>query len=388
MKLNCIHCGGAFAVRGEQLGAAVACPHCQAVVHLPKADDGSAPAEDEQPHAPGGALTNSISFLTSLIVHTLFLIAVFLMPRFGQQGLPGEESEVLIGVLPAETLSENPDDSLDTAEAETETNPVDETLDDLEIEPPTDTSDAAALENIALNPASMSSGGGDFSLESFSAAGGGDGGGWDGMLQRLRLTGLDVVIVFDSTASMGGEISQVKTQIKRIGETLARLVPKARISLVTFRDQGDAYIVKEPILPLTGDVQLIDEYLARINAGGGGDVPEAVHAGLAAAVNQNEFRSSARKIILLFGDAPPHVNRFGDCLRVASDFNRQNRGVVSTVTCRKQTHLKEFVEIAQVGGGEAFLTTDEEQIVTQLMILVFGSRYRSKVVEAFELMEK
>ncbi len=77
-----------------------------------------------------------------------------------------------------------------------------------------------------------------------------------------------------------------------------------------------------------------------------------------------------------------------DCLRVASDFSRQDRGVVSTVTCRKQTKLQEFVEIAQVGGGEAFLTADEEQIVTQLMILVFGSRYRDKVVEAFKLMEE
>ena len=42
--------------------------------------------------------------------------------------------------------------------------------------------------------------------------------------------------------------------------------------------------------------------------------------------------------------------------------------------------------IAQMGGGEAFLTSDEEQIVTQLMILVFGSEFRDKVLEAFDLM--
>ena len=39
-----------------------------------------------------------------------------------------------------------------------------------------------------------------------------------------------------------------------------------------------------------------------------------------------------------------------------------------------------------MGGGEAFLTTDERQIMTQLMVLVFGSRYREKVVEAFRLL--
>jgi hypothetical protein len=334
-------------------------------------------------------LTNSISGLTSLVFHTLLLIIIALLPQFGDPGVPGEGEEVMIGILPNENLSENPDDSLDAAEeVAKENDAADDMLDDLEIQSPTETSDAAASDLIALNPASMSSGGGgDFNLGAVSAGGGGDGGGWDGMLQRLRLTGLEVVIVFDSTGSMGGEIAQVKKQITRIGQTLVRLVPKARISLITYRDTGDAYVVKEPILPLTGDIQLIEEYLGRVSAGGGGDHPEAVDAGLNAAVGQNDFRSSARKVILLFGDAPPHSARFGDCLRIASDFNRQNRGVVSTVTCRNQTKLKEFVEIAQVGGGEAFLTTDEEQIVTQLMILVFGSRYRNKVVEAFELMD-
>ena len=51
------------------------------------------------------------------------------------------------------------------------------------------------------------------------------------------------------------------------------------------------------------------------------------------------------------------------------------RDRVPRPTCRNRARLKEFIEIAQVGGGEAFLTTDEQQIVTQLMILVFGSQY-------------
>jgi hypothetical protein len=91
---------------------------------------------------------------------------------------------------------------------------------------------------------------------------------------------------------------------------------------------------------------------------------------------------------LLFGDAPPHARDQATCLRLAQDFNQQGKGVVSTVTCRSRARLKEFIEIAQAGGGEAFLTADEEQLMTQLMILVFGSQYRAKVLEAFELMEK
>ena len=41
-----------------------------------------------------------------------------------------------------------------------------------------------------------------------------------------------------------------------------------------------------------------------------------------------------------------------------------------------------------MGGGEAFLTVEERQIITELMILVFGSQYRDKVVEAFRLLDR
>ena len=141
-------------------------------------------------------------------------------------------------------------------------------------------------------------------------------------------------------------------------------------------------------LPLTNNTQDIQNYLLNVDANGGGDTPEAVQAGLKWAVEENKFRSNARKVILVFGDAPPHREDHDECLRIASDFHRQDKGIVSTVTCRRPIKLAEFEEIAQMGGGEAFLTADERQIMTQLLILVFGSRYRSKVLEAFKVMEE
>ena len=81
------------------------------------------------------------------------------------------------------------------------------------------------------------------------------------------------------------------------------------------------------------------------------------------------------------------ANTIKDCQKLASDFRHKQRGIVSTVTCRKKKPLESFTRIAQVGGGEAFLSQDERQIMTQLMILVFGSKHRRKVIEAFDLME-
>ena len=49
MKLSCVHCGNEFSIRAEQLGTRGRCPHCRAMITLPKADDTDAmPNEEEE----------------------------------------------------------------------------------------------------------------------------------------------------------------------------------------------------------------------------------------------------------------------------------------------------------------------------------------------------
>ena len=187
-----------------------------------------------------------------------------------------------------------------------------------------------------------------------------------------------------------------KKQITKIGTTLFKLVPKARISLVTYRDNEDkdsSYVVR--ILPLTSSLQEMQSWLSKIEAGGGGDHPEAVDEGLSWSIKQNQFRSSARKVILVFGDAPPHSESSGNgesgqarCVKLAKSFKGQEKGIVSTVTCRAGKPMDEFYEIAAAGGGEAFIAENQREIMQQLMVLVFGSQHKEKVLEAFDLLEK
>ncbi len=307
---------------------------------------------------------------------------------YGGRTGPGEGEEVLIGSLPSEQLTQNQDESFDAAEVIKQTSQAEQFDEPLEVETPINPEAASeALGELAissLSPSSGDTGGFDLGAVSIGGASGGDG-GWDGMVQSLRRHGLDIVITFDSTGSMSGEIDQVKEQITRIGNTLVKLIPKARISLCTYRDEGDEFVAKG--LPLTGDIGEVQYYLNSIDAGGGGDHPEAVHSGLQWAINNNQFRPQARKVILIFGDAPPHRDMLPFCLTLANDFNREQSGVVSTITCRSASPLPEFYEIARAGKGEAFLTRDERQLMTQLMVLVFGSRHRDKVIEAFRLLE-
>jgi hypothetical protein len=386
MKIVCIHCGGEFSIRAEDLGGMGRCPHCKGQISLPKPES-PADAAAHRP-APANWFDSSFSGVASLVIHLVVFLAIALIQADGGTGGVGEGEEVQIGVLPHEELSESPQEQLSVGEVQKEQTA--EQLELADVEAPGSAAATEAAGDLAAIGTPSPSGGdsGAFDLGTVQIGGGsGSGGGsWEGMIGTLRRTGLDIVLCFDSTGSMAPEIDQVKRQIERIGSTLTTLVPKARISICTYRDVGDEYVAKG--LPLTGSIQDVHDYLTRISAGGGGDHPEAVDEGLYWSVNQNQFRPAARKVILVFGDAPPHPGKLKRALELASSFKGQNKGIVSTVTCHSDEPMPEFYEIAVAGGGEAFLAHDQRQIMTQLMVLVFGSRHRQKVIEAFKLLEE
>lgn len=384
MQLSCIHCGKPFRISQEQLGGTGRCPHCGGQIQLPKAGAESPTAEEASPSGVRAWWDNSVSAVVSVIIHLLLMLILAFVSYNSYSG-EGIGEEVLIGELPSETLTDAADEELSSEEATTDN--ADEELEEMEIEPIVVTTEDSTLAELA-EPSALSGGESSrgFDVGTITMGGGSmAGGSWDGLMQTLRRNGLDIVITFDSTGSMGGEINVVKSQISRIGKSLIKLVPKARISLCTYRDQGESYLVRG--IPLTNNIQELDQFLAGVSADGGGDDPEAVQEGLRWAVTENQFNRSARKVVLLFGDAPPHRVDLPECLRIASGFHRQQEGVVSTVTCRRPARMMEFEQIANVGGGEAYLTSDERQIMTELMTLVFGGEYRAKVVEALELME-
>lgn len=207
---------------------------------------------------------------------------------------------------------------------------------------------------------------------------------FDRLVDTFRRDGLDVVIVFDSTSSMGPEIETVKTRVIEIGGALLRKIPRARIGFTTYKDVTDSPVASG--IPLTQDLARLQDFLDDVEpAGGGTDVPEAVLAGLIWSMKGNQFRPKARKIILVFGDASPHAGDLPACLKLARRFHGRHRGKISTVTCRSPAPLPAMQAIAHVGGGEAFVLQNHQRILEELLVLIFGSRFRADVYEFFEL---
>ena len=391
MQVSCSFCNELLEVPAADLGQQISCPHCMLDFELTAAS--LMDEEDGGSVSTGSWLSSSLSMIVSTGVHTALLVCCALVTCNREVLLPVGD-EVTLGELPVQqTLTSTPEENLEVDAAEVES--ADDNVTEIELEAvPVPGSGGGsvdlgeAIEALATSGTSMSA---NTSLEGLGGKGSGasgvagtGAGNWGGMLRKLQRDGLEVVFLFDSTGSMGGEIEQVKLQITRIGSVLQKLVPKTRFSIVSYRDRGDAYEVKG--IPLSRELSVVRNYLSMVTAGGGGDFPEAVHKGLEWSISKNEFRSRARKVILLFGDAPPHPEFVPVCISMAREFRQRHKGVVSTVTCRSSTKMSSFVEIAEAGGGEAFLTANERELVTQLMVLVFGSRYRNKVLEAFRIL--
>lgn len=124
-----------------------------------------------------------------------------------------------------------------------------------------------------------------------------------------RLRGeLDLVFLVDATGSMGAYIAQVRERLLELVDALraSPLCKSLRLGLVTYRDhppQELSYVTE--VSPLSTEVEKVRADVLRMFASGGGDGPEAVTDGLVDVVRL-DWRASAAKAVVWFGDAPPH----------------------------------------------------------------------------------
>ena len=124
---------------------------------------------------------------------------------------------------------------------------------------------------------------------------------------------LDVQFLVDATGSMGDEIAQLRENMVSIAQRVHGLgaAPDVRYALTVYRDHGDEYVTRT--FDFTGDVEGFARQLRTVEAAGGGDTPEDVSEGLHDAVHKATWRGDDTvKLILLVGDAAPHLDYRGE----------------------------------------------------------------------------
>ena len=185
-------------------------------------------------------------------------------------------------------------------------------------------------------------------------------------------------------------LRQVKIKIINLGMTFKTLVPATRIGLVAYRDRGDDFVTKA--YPLTHKTHQLQQFLSGIYPVGGGDREEALDEGLRVAITEFNWDKNSKKILLLIGDAPPHKEDMQKSKDLVEKFRGQMNGMVATLDTTTQNNeaaarptpravLPELKLLAEAGGGECALMVDEEKVIRQMVVLVFGTKWESYLDE-------
>ena len=174
----------------------------------------------------------------------------------------------------------------------------------------------------------------------------------------------DIAFIVDATGSMGDEIEFLKKDLVDILDRVkgGQSDITLRTGTVFYRDQGDDYVTK--FSPFTEDYHETIKYISMQHAGGGGDLPEAVHTALEAGLQNLAWNTSARaRIAFLILDAPAHQDHQGvvESLQASVKQYAENGIKLIPVYCSGPSKECEFMcrfFAILTGGTYVFLTDD------------------------------
>ncbi len=172
---------------------------------------------------------------------------------------------------------------------------------------------------------------------------------------------LDIMFMVDTTGSMADELTYLA---KELDTLISGISVQNRISVDFYRDHGDEYVVQANGF---SDLNTAKALLAKANADGGGDLPEAVDKALETVVSAN-WNDDAVKIAFLVLDAPAHSseaavrNSIQNSVAKAAERGIRLIPVMASgadeeteITCR---------QLAVFTGGEFVFITDHSGIGT------------------------
>lgn len=120
---------------------------------------------------------------------------------------------------------------------------------------------------------------------------------------------VDVLFLFDTTGSMGGALSEAKSQVSGSIAKIRADYADSRFGVAAVAD----YAPDVPwalTSPLTADVAAVQSAIDPLSASGGGDSPEAYTRALYEAAEDSAvgWRAEAKRLVVLVNDDVPHDN--------------------------------------------------------------------------------
>lgn len=217
-------------------------------------------------------------------------------------------------------------------------------------------------------------------------------------IEHLQKTGIDVVFAIDATGSMVWVHRKVRERMQQLAEYVRGLVPLARFGIIAYRDYQDYDFVTKLSQP-SFDILKARNFMAAIDAVGGGDHPEAVTQALREAETAIAWRPGAQRVVIIIGDAPPHARETAEAAQIAERMKSRG-GRLSLLDSRVEANrallgrqragdvradliqqgvMPEFRRLARLGGGTAATLAAERQLMKTLALLIFDDRFHDEL---------
>ena len=204
----------------------------------------------------------------------------------------------------------------------------------------------------------------------------------EGYIDDLGRRSVDLGICLDCTASMSAELSEAQGGIDDLMIFVGDVVLSLRVAIVGYRDRRDEFLTRA--WDFTTDIDVARGRLWSLAAAGGGDTPEAVYPALKLAYSKFSWHPDHTKVLVLIGDAPPHVGLGTPCIEMAARASRN--GLTTHVIEADTRHVKHFAEIAEAGRGRcvSMPAGGDVSLIAEIAGLTLGERFETAMREFFQ----
>lgn len=206
--------------------------------------------------------------------------------------------------------------------------------------------------------------------------------GVEAYMTELQDRDLDLAICIDCTASMGRTLSEAQGGADDLMQVVGSVMQSARLAVVGYRDRRDDFETRA--WDFTGDVDEARKALWQLTADGGGDHRESVHAALKRAFTELSWRPISTKVVVLIGDAPPHVGEGESSIQLV-ERARESAELTTHVIQARGKPVAHFPEIAKAGGGRCVDLAEGDSLVAQIAGLTLGDQYEDEFREFFQI---
>lgn len=175
---------------------------------------------------------------------------------------------------------------------------------------------------------------------------------------------VDIAFIVDATGSMGDEINYLKEELMELMIRSSQFAPcsDVRLASVFYRDITDSYVsIHAPFTTRYEDALV---FIQEQHAGGGGDFPEAVDAGLEESINKLKWSNHAlARICFLVLDAPPHSEKRSQIEALCNQYAQQGIKIIPVVASGidKPTEFL-MKQLAALTSGDYIYITDDSGV--------------------------